>query len=238
MKKQILIIIYLFSFLLFLFSEYKKDLFSIVLIPKNNYLNMYLSPDDSSKIINKISAGYTNIKTTWNTVKKNNDFWIELELDGKKGWVNRIFVTRHYGVLGKNNEKEIENLLFDLTKSLQQENFDIFKNIFYSLRGINIFEIKNKKLIKYKYNELNILWKKIFKNNQNTKKIFDDILNMLESDFKIDYLENVNIADYQIPIELINFQFISLNYNDKTIYIGIEFWNNKAYICNFCIGYF
>lgn len=235
MKKQILIIIFLLNFLIFIFSIYKKDLFSIVLISEGHYLNMYSSPDNSSQVINKIPAGYTNIKSTWNTINKNNDYWIELEFNEKKGWVNRKFVNRYTEISNINQEKEIENLLLNLTKSLQQKDFEIFKKIFYFLRGINIYQTSNKNFIDFKYNELNLLWEKIFNNNQNIKLIFDDMLKLLESNFNIDYFANENKTNYYIPVEIKNFQFISLSYNNKTIYIGIELWNNKAYICCFCI---
>ena len=73
------------------------------------------------------------------------------------------------------------------------------------------------------------------------KNLFKNILCLLEKEFKIKYnIESKNIFK-KIPIELINFQFISLSYNfnrnigNTTLIIGIEFWNNKPFISCFVI---
>ena len=77
----------------------------------------------------------------------------------------------------------------------------------------------------------------LFKKNKNEYnkniKIFNEILQLLESDFNIKY--NIKNISHYMPIQIKNFQFIVLDYKNMTLYIGLEFWNNKPYICCFCI---
>ena len=152
--------------------------------------------------------------------------------------MNRKFITRYIGSINKNREKEIEDLLINLTKSLQQKDFDIFKELFYFIRGINIYDSGSKDIIKYEHKELKSLWESIIseekdKTENNNMKIFSDILQILESDFDIEY--NLNNINYSMPIEIKNFQFIKLDYKNRTVYFGLEFWINRLYISCICL---
>ena len=233
MKKKIISTIFFISLVYYISAEYKKDSFAIVNIPNRQYLKIYSEPDTNSSIINEIPSGFKNIIVTWRTFNDNNNYWIEIKYNNKKGWINRKYITRYFGFINKNQEKKIENLLINLTKSLQQKDYDIFKNLFYFLRGINIYNSKNKDIINFEYKELNQLWESIFEENNKSIKIFSDILQILESDFDIEY--NIKNINHNLPIELKNFQYIILTYDYKTLYIGLEFWDNEPYFCSFCL---
>lgn len=232
MKKIIIISINILILLYNAFPVFNKDAFSVVLIDENNSADIYKDHDNNSEVIEKLPAGYKDIKTTWKTFNNKKDYWIEIEYNNQKGWLNRKYLTRNFGELNENGKIKIENLLLNLTKSLQQKNFSIFKNIFYFIRGIIIYD---KKISNFEYNNLNSLWNDIsdINKNQNIKffKLFENILELLEHEFEIEYPAYDEKSRYNIPIEINNFQYIILKYKEKDLYIGIEFWNDKPYIC-------
>ena len=237
MKKPVILIIFLVNILLYICPEYKKDSFAIVLVPDREFLNIYSEPNTNSSIIDKIPAGFKNILVTWKTSNENNNYWLEIKFNKKTGWGDRRFITRYIGPINKNQEKEIEDLLINLTKSLQQKDFDIFKELFYFIRGINIYYQGSKDIIKYDYKELKSLWESITSEDKtgdnNNLKIFSGIQQILESDFAIEY--NLNNIKHSMPVEIKNFQFVKLNYNNRTVYIGLEFWINRLYISCICL---
>ena len=233
MKKHFIIILFLIIFSSQLFSEYKKDAFAIVLIPNKEFLKIYEEPKNDSQIIEEIPGGFKNISVTWRTFNDEINYWIEIKYNNKKGWVNRNNLTRYFGSINNEQEKRIESLLINLTKSLQQKDYNIFKNVFYFIRGINIYNSKSKDIIKYEYKKYNILWDSLFEENNDNNTTFSQVLNVLESDFDIQY--NIKSIKHSIPIEFRNFQYIILKNNVNTVYIGLEYWLKKPYISCICI---
>ena len=224
-----------------------KDIFSIVFVNKDEYAYLHNEPDKDFDILDKIPAGYSNLKTTWDTTGDIKDSWIQIIYNDKKGWLNRKYITRGYGLFRKEEKNKIEKILINLTKSLQQKDFPVFKGLFYSIRGLAIYNVKNNELCIIDFDNIKKLWdiindKDILNDDMLWKKnLFKNILCLLEKEFKIKYnIESKNIFK-KIPIELINFQFISLSYNfnrnigNTTLIIGIEFWNNKPFISCFVI---
>ncbi len=241
MKKFLIILIDLIILLKFSFTQYNKDTFSIVMIDENNFVTIYKEHDISSQIIEKIPAGNKDLKTTWKTFNNKKDYWIEVEYNNQKGWVNRKCLTRNFGIFSENEKNKIENLLLNFTKSLQQKDFMVFKSSFYFLRGIIIYSDKEKKTLNFEFENLNLLWSNIFNENKNIMqdviitKLLENILQILENEFEIEYSIEGQKNSFNIPIKMKNFQFIILKYNEKVLYIGVEFWNDKPFISCLCL---
>ena len=123
-----------------------KDIFSIVFVNKDEYAYLHNEPDKDFDILDKIPAGYSNLKTTWDTTGDIKDSWIQIIYNDKKGWLNRKYITRGYGLFRKEEKNKIEKILINLTKSLQQKDFPVFKGLFYSIRGLAIYNVKNNEL--------------------------------------------------------------------------------------------
>ena len=247
MNQKFVIVLCIIFISSLIYSQNTKDTFSLVLIKDNDFLSMYKSSDSTFEEVGKIPYGTTGIKTTWKTVNNENNPWIEIIYNDKKGWVKREYLTRAFGKYGKKEKDKTIDLLINLTKSLQQEDPLSFKELFYSLRGFSVFDTNSKILKTFTYKDINRLWlgitdnKKITSNN-NFKKIFADILKILESDFIIEYNHDP-AKNKNFPVEITNFEYVLLKckYDPRlsniTLYIGIEFWNNKPFISSIITAY-
>lgn len=211
-----------------------KDIFSIVYIGKGDYAPVYTNINDFSSLITKIPSSTINIKTTWKTSTTSSS-WLEVIYKGKTGWVERQYLTKNNGLL-KTQYASINELLFNLTKSIQSKNFNKFQLVIHKIRGLATCNNKIRKLTIYKYNNLKELFNIINeeKNDSSINKweynLFKNLLMLLESEFDIEYDSDSS----KIPLELKNFQFIKIYNNTKlkssSLLLGIEFWNNNSFI--------
>jgi hypothetical protein len=224
------------TFIMFLFinvsvfAQTTKDSFSIVFTSKNDYVNIHKNYSENSEIIGRIPAGSVELKTTWKTYYFNDDFWVEIIYGDKKGYIKRKLITRGFDELTAKNAAQMDKMLLKVTSSIQQSDAFSFKDLVYSLRGIALYDTEGEKLFNYERKELNPMFANIDDHGSFEGIFFDSALRLLESNFFIQY----NDAEIRknLPVELSNFQFISITNEDDDLElcVGLENWNNVLYI--------
>jgi hypothetical protein len=227
--KNILIILIVFL-TTFVFSQTEKDSFSVVFIQKTEFVNIYKSYSENSEILGKIPAGISGIISTWKTYYFNDEFWVEIIYGEKKGYIKRKYITRGFDEITAQDIGQLDKILMKMTTSLQKKDSFNFKDLIYSLRGIAFYDSKDQTMFRYERKEINPMFVNLSDNSSFESIFLNKSLNILESNFFIQY--NSSQIRNSLPVELDNFQFISLanDADDYILCIGFEKWSNILYI--------
>ena len=215
MKKVCLVLFFcLVSFCLF----GKTEVYSITGIKKGEIIHLYDTYTKKRKIIAGLSAASGAVISTHKLIEYQGEFWLKVRYKEKSGWMNRknlAFNTN--GIFDQN----LEQILIDLTSSLQKDKMDNFKVHVNSLKSIYLFS-KNDSLFFYSdYKNIESMW-----GDQRIQGFFNELQYFLEHYFDVIYVPG-NTAESNGMTELIS-RYDSLlltNKAGKILQIGIEYWN-------------
>ncbi|MCG8572951.1 MAG: hypothetical protein MJB14_22690 [Spirochaetes bacterium] len=228
MRLFYLLLVLFFSFN-YLFTLPKCD---IVHTKIDQPVPIYSDPENKKEILNYIPASYQNLEFTWNTKKINGEYWIEVNYLESRGWIKRHFVTRKDLWLSNDQQQQVEKILLELIRTIQQQQVEPLNKQVYFIRGLYFYSRQNNKLFFTTKNKLPLFINYALTNEKplkyrSLKNMTQEVNEFLKHDFEIEILSK---NKYQLPAEIINFQQIVLKNNQKTMLIGIELWNNQPFL--------
>lgn len=129
--------------------------YAIVGVASNDVLNVREKPDAGSKKVYSYAPSSKGIRLTGEHVEKGGTPWVEVQFDGGKGWVNRLYLTeQHPG--GGCNDPALTAVIRAFMRAVVAADGAALKAIVSPLRGLNVRP--EGKVLKFSYAQVETLF--------------------------------------------------------------------------------